>query len=545
MNIIPKEIFLSSLFDKNILLSYDLFDDVVVEHLLRNGCIIHKLLCDAGIANFNDPTYSSLVENNFEGLDPYLHSIKYDLVILSSDWLGTQELDYISKRKEVITEFIRPKLKLGGFLFIELKKNMEFLKAILHEIDTYCLVNKIRYYNSTGTVWVLCTYFGEKVSECLGICSCHFYLANLDVSFKINPHFGSPQSTCFRGMIPIGELNLTIPLFVFDFLLDALPENEKTNLKPEDIVCFGDCLYKPKGDERYGDLYDTDRSDEFYEKNKYGLYIKDKYFSSDPKKIEENAYRCSSQPLSNLKEELSGIKEYVSYPSGRYIVIDIHNLKVAAFIVGTILYLPKSKQEDYSFFKAQDDCIKSSDELISWACVIAEFLKGRGLSVSFKLTSDDIERIVSNIMYPKNKIGRLKDLIYSKQELGDYQVLKDFLDRLNEEGLILKEYERYFWNSAEYIRDYIKKITKKELTFNQCIGILYECLMRQMFPGREKGNEKVVEKFIPCNKKISEIRKEITKDIGRSEEDKEKDKKKDKKNGKYEQIIDKVKEYFF
>ena len=106
-------------------------------------------------------------------------------------------------------------------------------------------------------------------------------------------------------------------------------------------------------------------------------------------------------------------------------------------------------------------------------------------------------------------------------------------------------YERYFWNSAEYIRDYIKKITKKELTFNQCIGILYECLMRQMFPGREKGNEKVVEKFIPCNKKISEIRKEITKDIGRSEEDKEKDKKKDKKNGKYEQIIDKVKEYFF
>lgn len=509
MNIIPKEIFSSPLLNKKILLSYDLFYDVVVEHLLRNGCIIHKLLCDAGIANFNDPTYSSLVENNFEGLDPYLHSIKYDLVILSSDWLGTQELDYISKRKEVITEFIRPKLKLGGFLFIELKKNMEFLKAILHEIDTYCLVNKIRYYNSTGTVWVLCTYFGEKVSECLGICSCRFFLADSDVSFKINPHFGSPQSTCFRGMFPIGELNLTIPLFVFDFLLDALPENKKTNLKPEDVVCFGDCLYKPKGDERYvDDLYETDQSDEFYEKHKYGLYIEDKYFSSDPKKIEENAYRCSSQPLSNLKEELSGIKEYVSYPSGRYIVIDIHNLKVAAFIVGTILYLPKSKQEDYSFLKVQDDCIKSSDELIGWACLIADFFNGRGLLVSFKLISDDIKHIVSNMMYPKNKIGRLKDLIYSKQKLRDHQVLRDFLNRLNEEGLILKEYERYFWKSEEYITNYIKEITKKELTFNQCIGILYECLMKKMFPKRN-GNEKVVEKYIPCNRKISEIRKEV------------------------------------
>ena len=513
MDFIPKEIFLSPLFDKNILLSYDLFDDVVVEHLLRNGCIIHKLLCDAEIANFNDPTYSSLVENNFEGLDPYLHSIKYDLVILSSDWLGTQELDYISKRKEVITEFIRPKLKLGGFLFIELKKNMEFLKAILHEIDKYCLVNKIRYYNPTGTVWVLCTYFGEKISEFLGISSCQFFLADSDVSFKINPHFGSSQSTCFRGMFPIGELNFTIPLFVFDFLLDALPENKNTNLKPEDVVCFGDCLYKPKGDERYVDdlyLYETDQSDEFYEKHKYGLYIiEDKYFSSDPKKIEENAYRYSSQPLSNFKEELSGIKEYVSYPSGRYIVIDIHNLKVAAFIVGTILYLPKSKHDGYLFFKVQDDCIKSSDELISWACVITDFFKGRGLSVSFKLTSDDIKRIVLNLMYPKNKIGGLKDLIYSKQELGDHPVLKDFLDKLNGKELILKEYERYFWKSEEDITNYIKKITKKDLTFNQCIGILYECLMGKMFPGRNKGNEKVVEKFIPCNRKISEIRKEV------------------------------------
>lgn len=510
MNIIPKEIFLSPLFNKNILLSYDLFDDVVVEHLLRNGCIIHKLLCDAEIANFNDPTYSSLVKNfNFEDLDQYLHSIKYDLVILSSDWLETQELDYISKQKEVITEFIRPKLKFDGNLFIGLKENMEFLKTILHEIDTYCLVDKVRYYNSTGTVWVLCTYVGEKESELKRGRSCHFYLANLDVSFKINPHFGSPQSTCFYGMFPIGELNLTIPLFVFDFLLDALPENEKTNLKPEDLVCFGDCLYKPKDEERYDDLYDTDQSDEFYEKNKYGLYIEDKYFSSDPQKIEENAYRYSSQPLSNLQEKLSDIKEYVSYPSGRYIVIDIHNLKVAAFIVGTILYLPKSKQEDYSFLKVQDDCIKSSDKLISWACLIADFLNGRSLSVSFKLTSDDIERIVSNIMYPKNKIGRLKDLIYSKQKLGDHQVFRDFLNKLNKKGLILKEYERYFWKSEEYIMNYIKEITKKELTFNQCIGILYECLMKKMFPGREKGNEKVVEKFIPCNQKISNIRKEV------------------------------------
>lgn len=527
MNIIPKEMFLSPLFDKNILLSYDLFDDVVVEHLLRNGCIIHKLLCDAEIANFNDPTYSSLVENNFEGLDPYLHSIKYDLVILSSDWLETQELDYISKRKEVITELIRPKLKLFGSLLIELKKDIEFLKAILHEIDTYCLVNKIRYHNSTGTVWVLCTYVGEKVSERLGICSCRFFLANSDVSFKINPHFGSPQSTCFYGMLPIGELNLTIPLFVFDFLLGALPENKKDNLKQEDIVCFGDCLHKPKGEERYDDPYETNQSDEFYEKHEYGLYIEDKYFSSDPKQIEENAYRYSSQPLSNLKEKLSDIKEYVSYPSGRYIVIDIHNLKVAAFIVGTILYLPKSKQEDYLFFKAQDDCIKSSDELISWACVIADFLKGRGLSVSFKLTSDDIKRIVSNIMYPKNKIGGLKDLIYSRQELGDYQVLKDFLDRLNEAGLILKEYERYFWNSKKCIEDYIEKITTKKLTFNQCIGILYECLMKQMLPGKEKRNEKVVEKFIPCNQKISGIRKDV------------------KESGKYEKYIDKIKNFFF
>lgn len=512
MNIIPKEIFSSPLLNKKILLSYDLFYDVVVEHLLRNGCIIHKLLCDAEIANFNDPTYSSLVKSSVrEGLDQYLHSIKYDLVILSSDWLETQELDYISKRKEVITEFIRPKLKLGGNLCIELKKNMEFLKAILHEIDTYCLVNKIRYYNPTGTVWVLCTYVSEKVSERLGICSCRFFLDNSDVSFNINPHFGSPQSTCFYGMFPIGELNLTIPLFVFDFLLDALPENKNTNLKPEDVVCFGDCLYKPKGDERYvDDLYETDQSDEFYEKHKYGLYIiEDKYFSSDPKKIEENAYRYSSQPLSNFKEELSGIKEYVSYPSGRYIVIDIHNLKVAAFIVGTILYLPKSKHDGYLFFKVQDDCIKSSDELISWACVITDFLKGRGLSVSFKLTSDDIKRIVLNLMYPKNKIGGLKDLIYSKQELGDHPVLKDFLDKLNGKELILKEYERYFWKSEEDITNYIKKITKKDLTFNQCIGILYECLMGKMFPGRNKGNEKVVEKFIPCNRKISEIRKEV------------------------------------
>ena len=150
MNIIPKEIFLSPLFDKNILLSYDLVSDVFVEHLLRNGCIIHKLLCDAEIANFNDPNYSSLVKNfNFMDLGQYLHSIKYDLVILSSDWIESQEPDYISKRKEVITEFIRPKLKLDGFLFIELKKNMEFLKAILHEIDTYCLVDKVFYYNST------------------------------------------------------------------------------------------------------------------------------------------------------------------------------------------------------------------------------------------------------------------------------------------------------------------------------------------------------------------------------------------------------------
>ena len=32
--------------------------------------------------------------------------------------------------------------------------------------------------------------------------------------------------------------------------------------------------------------------------------------------------------------------------------------------------------------------------------------------------------------------------------------------------------------------------------------------MKKMFPGR-KGNEKVVEKFIPCNRKISETRKEV------------------------------------
>lgn len=488
--------------NKNILLSYDWADELS-EYFSKNGNIIHKVLCDAEIANVNDAIYSSFIKNfDFMKLEQYLSSIRYDIVILSSNLLA----EYIPKQKEFITEFIRPKLKLGGSLFMELKKDMEFLKTILHEIDAYCLVDRVFYNNNECTLGILCTYWGEKVSEFFRGCPYRFFLAGSEISFKINPHFGPSQSTCLKGLVPIGELNLTIPLFVFDFLLEALP---LADLQQKDIACFSDVYKQPRYEE---ELYDDVGVDEFYKKNKYGLYIKDEYFSNDFKKIEENAYRYSSQLLSKPNSEEKGSLLLRAYVSGRYIVINIHNLTVAAFIVGTTLYLPEDKANDYKFFKLQDDCIKNSDELIAWACLIAKFFKEKGLSVSFGLTSDDIKRIVLNIMYPKEKVGKLGSefkLLYSKQKLEDYPEFRKTLNEWEKKKLIIKEYDRFFWDEQR-LKQYVNsKIKKHELGNYACLGIVYNFLENKASGKRDKRNEKLVEKLIPCGRKIADAIKEV------------------------------------
>ena len=501
----------------------------------KNKYLTYILCDDAEVAFDND---INLPQNNLKASRSYLSAIQFDAVILTKDFLESQEDEcYIRTGKEFITEFIKPKLKDKGELRIKLSINSKYRDIILHEIDTYCQLHSVSY--DYSDICLYCEKLPKQVVEFFRGFHCtytKFYLEqNPQIYYFTDAHFGRPQRTSFRGTFFLsGELNLTIPLFTFDFLIKAFANNCKIEeIASEQITRFGYYFSdKLKEDNEDYDLYETDTYDNFIKKNEYGLLIKDDYFSWEFTEIEKNVYRYSSQPLSNLNLD-SKIK-YAFLNPGRYIVINNMN-EVAAFTVSTTLFLPESKVNNYLFFKAQDDCIKSSDELIIWACLIAKYLKELNLSpiVHIKPVQNDISKILLNMMYPKSKLNHLKNkfkLKYAKENFDDYLELKETLDKLKHKKWISQEYDRYYWTTTS--EQSLKKIstdkqkledfpcTKELSTQKLWLGFIYEILLGKTNKS-ERHNECIVEKMLPCNGKISNLTKE-TKNKLKEEKIKEK-----------------------
>lgn len=496
----------------------------ILDFFRNKGGLDYHLYDNFEITSPNDENLSHCKEGgDWEGRELYLSTIKYDIVISSCDRLDYEE----AKRENFIIKQILPKITNGGYLLIELKDDMVFRTDIQKNIGKFFHLERVIYdcdfitKDKPATAWLLCCKISEKiVDSSIAKCifstyyspSTCFELANSDVSFEMNPYSDE------RGR---KILDIDIPLFPFQYLRGV---GEK--------ICNGEGLKK------FGDYFEKvrDMDVQDFKRLPYGFLVKEDYFDNDPKEIETNAYRHCSEYLVDIdipKEEYndSRTKEdnkynylennYACLEKGCYIFIHRKSLKVAVFVSEYVLYIPYKEEKtidlmsDCIIFKSKGKLYR--DELVKWACIIIECLN----ELKFNPNKFDISQIIPCIMYPENLFSKLEyknKLQYFKQNIEDYKDtnVKKILSVLEEKSLITKEYDHYIWSSEEKLCNYIQKLSKKEnikeidkLTGCLCKGLIYLLLNVEIKGKSKRGNIKVIEKVIPCNKIIDDVVREI------------------------------------